>query len=267
MCPLPDVAIVRQTRRPRKPLDRANPRGQRQAAIGRAAGNRRQHGGRRVFHLTLFNLQLQPCKLIVPQLPLRQQQVHFQVVDQPQRQPGQPLSRPFRVQPFGRLLLFEVVLPQQVFDPVDRPRPLPAQALPHRRQLPILGFTLGGRLHAPHAFHPLPRQQPPAVDPQQPAELVGVAAVGLLLGPLFHLNEHRFAAAVLGQHFQQPVVEAADFDDCRKPPVGLGKPPQFVEKPPHPLPFRRNLPSQHGIAGLIADTDGQLLAMLVDSKV
>ncbi len=159
------------------------------------------------------------------------------------------------------------MLPQQVFDLVDRPRPLPAHPLPHGCQLPIFGLTLRRRLDATHAFHPSARQQPTAVDPQQAAELVGVATVGLLLGPLFRLDQHRFPAAVLAQHFQKPVVEPADFEDRREPPLGVGEPPQVFEERPHPTPFRRNLPSQHGIPGLIADTDGQLLAVLVDSKV
>jgi hypothetical protein len=96
---------------------------------------------------------------------------------------------------------------------------------------------------------------------------MGVAAVGFLFRSLFNLDQDRFSAAVLGQHFQQPVVEAANFDDRHEPAFRFGEPSQFVEKRSNTVPFGRNLPPKNDIPRLIANTHGQLLAMLVDSKV
>ena len=133
--------------------------------------------------------------------------------------------------------------------------------------LPVFGVLLASAAARDARLDPLPRQQPLTVDPQQAAELMGVAAVGFLLRPFLGLDQHRLSAAVLGQHFQQPVVEAADFDDRYESAFRFGESPQFLEKRPHTLPFRANLPSQDDVPRFIANTHGQLLAVLVDSKV
>jgi hypothetical protein len=64
--------IVRQARPTRKTLDLADPRGQRQAAVRRTAGDRRHHGRRLVTRLTLPDLPLHLPDLLVPDRPLLQ---------------------------------------------------------------------------------------------------------------------------------------------------------------------------------------------------
>ena len=177
--------VFRQTHRPRKPLDRADPRRQRQTAVRRAAWNRRHHGGRRIFGLTLFYLQLQLRNLFVPQAPLRQQQIHLHAVHHTERQCGKPFSHPFRI---------------EAIDFVDRSRTKLAQAFSQHRQLPVFGLALSWRLYATNAFDHLPRQQPMPVDPQQAAELVDVASIGFSFGSCFGLNQDRFTG--IGEHWQ-----------------------------------------------------------------
>ena len=55
------------------------------------------------------------------------------------------------------------------------------------------------------------------VDPEQLAQGIGVAAVGFFLRLLLRLHQHDLAAVVLGEQFQQPVVESADLDGRHKP--------------------------------------------------
>jgi len=50
----------------------------------------------------------------------------------------------------------------------------------------------------------LARQQPPAIDPEEFAQGVGVSTVGLLLGSLFRLDHDGLAATVFGQQSHQP---------------------------------------------------------------
>ena len=65
--------IVRQTFRTRKPLDRADPRRQRQAAIRSAARDAGQHDGRLVPSLPLHDFRPGLLDLLLPQLPLHQE--------------------------------------------------------------------------------------------------------------------------------------------------------------------------------------------------
>ena len=67
-----------------------------------------------------------------------------------------------------------------------------------------------GQMDDTHALDPLVVQEPLPVQPEDLAKHVGVAAVRLLLGLLFGLDQEHLAAAVFRKHFQQPVVEAAD---------------------------------------------------------
>ncbi|NJR13579.1 MAG: hypothetical protein HC779_04260 [Phyllobacteriaceae bacterium] len=80
-------------------------------------------------------------------------------------------------------------------------------------QPPVGQVAFRNDLHLPHTLNLLSSEQSQPIDPQQLAQGIGVAAVGLLLGLLLRLNQHDLTAAVFRQQPQQPIVEAADFDD------------------------------------------------------
>ena len=113
-------------------------------------------------------------------------------------------------------------------DLVDRPRSRLGQPLTQGGQLASLRVLFRRRQHPTHAMRLLTRQQPLPVYPQQFAQFAGVSPVGLPFGPLRRLDEYDFSTVVLGQHFQQPVVESAYLQDGDEPTLRPGFFP-FVE--------------------------------------
>jgi hypothetical protein len=81
-------------------------------------------------------------------------------------QRNKPFSRSLRVEALRRLLLFEVMFPQQGFDLVDGSRAKLAHAFSQFGDLPIFSVLLVGGLNATYAFNPFARQQPATIDPQ-----------------------------------------------------------------------------------------------------
>ena len=86
--------IVGQTPGARKSFDRADPRGQGQAAVGPGAGDRGDDRRRLAFRLTLANLHFQFLQAACRIAPIGQELIQFQAVDRAQRQLRQPLSAP-----------------------------------------------------------------------------------------------------------------------------------------------------------------------------
>jgi hypothetical protein len=95
---------------------------------------------------------------------------------------------------------------------------------------------------------------------------VSAAAVGLILRPLFGLHEHNLTATVFAEHLNQPVVEVADLQNGHETALS-GHLTDLLQERMDALPFGAHLPPQNDISCFIAHTRGQLLAMLVDSKV
>src|SRR5438132_3939645 len=87
------------------------------------------------------------------QLPLRQQAIQLETVDGVQLELLQPSPRGFGLQTLRRAVLLQIVLQQDVLNPVQRSRPLPAQLLPQRRHLPSLGIGRRRRLDPPQLMH------------------------------------------------------------------------------------------------------------------
>ena len=65
----------------------------------------------------------------------------------------------------------------------------------------------------PQTADRLALQQTGSVNPQQFAERRGVATIGLTPLPFFRLDEDHLLATVVFEHVDQPIVEAADFED------------------------------------------------------
>ena len=140
----------------------------------------------------------------------------------------------------------QVVFVKQVVNSVDRPRPCIHRLFSQLGQLPILGVLGRREPHTPEPLHAFPGQHALAIHPQQFAQHVGVATIGLVLLTLFGLNQHDLAASELLEHLQQPVVETANLHNRYKTTFRLCLFAKILEKPPHLLPLDTHLsPHQH----------------------
>ena len=79
------------------------------------------------------------------------------------------------------------------------------------------------------------------IDPENFGQGRGVAAVGLLFRSLFRLDQHGLLAVVLVEHFQQPVVEAADFQNRHKAALGDRITAQLLQERLDPPPLGADL--------------------------
>ena len=86
-------------------------------------------------------------------------------------------------------------------------------------------------------------------------------------GLLARLYDDRLAAAVLGEQFEQPVVEATDFHDGQIAVVCAGALAHLVEERVDFLPLGADLPPEGDVPRFVSNADGQLLAVLVDADV
>ena len=102
-----------------------------------------------MLRLPLTDPLLDPLDLLVPQFPLLQQAVQLQTVDELQLQLLQPAPRSLGVDRLRRAVLLQIVLQQDVLDPVPRAGPLLSQLLPQRRDLTGFGVGRRGGLHTP----------------------------------------------------------------------------------------------------------------------
>lgn len=96
-----------------------------------------------------------------------------------------------------------------------------------------------------------------AVKPEQFTQCGGIELVGLFLTGVFGLNQDKSLAAEVFEHFEQPVVEAADFDDRPVAAVfleaSLGQPLKELKQFVWP---GADLSSQNNVAILISQVDG-----------
>ena len=126
----------------------------------------------------------------------------------------------------------------------------------------------GGNVDLPQPTDRLALQQTGSVDPQQFAERRGVATIGLALLPFFGLDQDHFVAAVVLEHPDQPIVEAADFErGDERFVIAQSLAGESLKELVDLLGLRRNLPRQHNIAVFIAQRNGDLTCMLVNSEV
>ena len=133
-------------------------------------------------------------------------------------------------------------LREDLVDAVEHGRALLRQSRTQGGQLPVVGLLGRGRLDAPQSQRMLAVQELLPMDPQQVAQLAGVAAVGLLLRPLRGLDHDDLAAAVLLEHVQQPGVHAADLQDGEKAAFRPGLLGKIGKEGTNLLPLRAHLP-------------------------
>jgi hypothetical protein len=159
------------------------------------------------------------------------------------------------------------VFPQNLVDAVEHGSPLARQFRTQRRQLSIVGFLRSRRLDAPQAKGMLPLEELLPMDPEQVAQLAGIAAIGLLLGPLRRLREHGFATTVLLEHRQQPIVHAADLQDRQKAALRPGLLGKIGKEGTNLLPLCTHLPLENHGPVFAAQIHRQLPLVLVDTEV
>ena len=96
---------------------------------------------------------------------------------------------------------------------------------------------------------------------------MSISAIGFDFEFLGGLNENGLDASILGQDCQQPIVEAADLDDgdvstfCGCLLIELG------EELGTPFRLGRDLATKADVSGFVAQRDGELFCVLVDSEV
>jgi hypothetical protein len=91
---------------------------------------------------------------------------------------------------------------------------LTCQTFPKIGELPNLSIGGVGRKNAPNAIGTLPALEPLAVVPEECAKGIGIAFVSLVHGSIIGLDDNNLVASGLLKLFKEPIVEAADFDDC-----------------------------------------------------
>jgi len=159
------------------------------------------------------------------------------------------------------------VLVDNPFDLVDGLRAVFHQVLPEIGELSDLGIGRIGGENATNTIGTLPSLESLTVVPKEFAEGIGITFVGLVHGGIFGLNDNDFGASGLLEFFEEPVVEAADFDDCHVATMFaclLGK---VGEKVVNVGVIGTDLSFLHDISLFVSDIDGQLVLVLVDSKV
>jgi len=123
-----------------------------------------------------------------------------------------------------------------------------------------------GHDHLPDTFNGKAVLESLSVDPQQFAERVGVAAVGLDFRLFLGLDEDDLFDAVVGQRFEQPIVETADFDNGDHA-ASSGLLLELGEEVFEAFRLGADLSIEDDLAEVISQRDSELLCVLVDSEV
>jgi len=104
--------------------------------------------------------------------------------------------------------------PQNLVNLVDRLRPLPHEPFPQLGQMPVRLFPRARHKHGPYPLDSISTQQTLAIDPQQFAQVVRVAPVGLGgRSPQRLDHQHHVGAIILLEPFHEPIVKSADLHD------------------------------------------------------
>ncbi len=180
----------------------------------------------------------------------------------------QPCHRGFGWERFGRHLVLQVVSAQDVFDLIDRSAAGRSGIFAERGQSSLLQLNRIGDVDDLELVNSLAGGDAIAEQPQLFAQLGGIAPIGFSTVGLFGLHEHNSIAAKVLQHLQQPVVEATDFDNRPEATIILKTPPcQAFEELEYFFRLGADLSPQNNVPQRITKTNGQLLCMLVNSKV
>ena len=102
------------------------------------------------------------------------------------------------------------------------------------------------------------------IEPQQVGQLLCIATIGLLLGWLFRVNQHDFAALPYTERSDQPVVEAANFENRHEIRIHLG---ELLEERFDLFRSSTDLSTELGVSIFVTNTNGDLLCVLVDCEV
>ena len=149
-------------------------------------------------------------------------------------------------------------------DLVDHACPRHTGILAECCQAPILLIGRGRDIDLPQTTDRLALQQPGAVRPQQFAQRGCIASIRFSFLSFFGLNHDHLLAAVVIQHPDQPIVEAADFEDNHELLATLQTlAGELLEECMDFLWPRRDLPSQQDITGFVSKRNRNLTCMLV----
>jgi hypothetical protein len=106
--------------------------------------------------------------------------------------------------------------------------------------------------------------QPFTIQPQQIGQLPSIASIGFPLGRSLGMNEHDLSAVPPAQLLDEPIVETADFENRHELWAHFR---EFLKKRFDLLSTGADLPAQNRVPLFVADTNGDLLAVLVNGEV
>ena len=202
---------------------------------------------------TLDNLGVCHSELLFPQLRLHEQLVEGQAVHGREVQGPQPLRHLPGLEGLCGPLPFEVMAPQDFVDLIQSLRAFPHEPLPQLGQMPVRLLLRAWHKHGPYPLDSISAQQTVAIDPQQLAQGVRVAPVGLGgRSPQRLDHQHPLAAIVLLQPFHQPVVKSADLHDGDKLLAGGSRLLQLAAKLIEFRPAGADLTTKDHVAVLVA---------------
>lgn len=139
--------------------------------------------------------------------------------------------------------------------------------LPEIGKLPDLGFFGRGGKNATDAVGTFAPCKPFAIVPKELAQGVRVTLIGFVHGKIVRLNDDDLGATGLFKFCKEPVVEPANFDDSHEAAMFSGFFAELVEKIVNIRMNGLDLAFLGHISLFIAKVDGQLVFVLVDTKV
>jgi len=159
------------------------------------------------------------------------------------------------------------MLVDNTFGLVDDPCALLHQVLPKVGELPNLGIFGISRKNPADLVRTLSPLEQLAVIPEECAKGIGIAFVGLVQSGLLGLNDDDFGASGLLELFEQPIVKAANFDDCHEAAMFASLFGEGNEKLVNVGMFGTDLSFLHDFSLFVSGIDGQMVFVLVDSKI
>src|SRR6516162_4959915 len=162
----------------------------------------------------------------------------------------------------------QVVASEDVSGLVDQARPGLADLLAQRRQPPVLLVRAPGDIHLTQATDGFALQQPIPIDPQQLAQRGGVSSIGFAFLAFLGLDQNHLVAMVIMEHADQPIVKATDLEHGHeRVAVAQTLAGEFLKESLDLVRMCGHLAGQQDIPVFIAERDGDLPCMLVDSQI
>jgi len=106
--------------------------------------------------------------------------------------------------------------------------------------------------------------QPLTVEPQEIGQLASITSIGLLFGWFLWMNEDDFMTLPFVQFGDQPIVKTANFENRHEIGIHFG---ELLKEGFDLLSTRTYLSAQNCVSIRVPDTNGDLLAVLVNSEV